>query len=208
MPLRTRLFIIISIIVLFVLGVSVFLLLSARKKSAVPAGATGGEATPTAGSNVIDSSNFDQSKLPGATSAIAPAPTTMPSQPATALEIEQNAAKQIAKIFVERYNTFSTDNNLQNIREVEELVTPTLWKKLSMRLTSATAPASPYMVVTTQAMSTAIATWQDTVAQVVIQARKTTDRNGTTTTAEETITVAMVKQGNNWLVDNFTAPTP
>lgn len=196
MPLRTRLFIIISIIVLFVLGVSVFLLVSTRKKTAVPA--------PNGVSpSVIDSNNFDQSKLPGATPPATPAPTNLPVKPLTALETEQNAVKQIAKIFVERYNTFSTDNNFQNIREVQEIVTPTLWKKLSARLGS-TTPAPLYMVVTTASVSTSITDWQNMSAQVTVQTRKNTQKNGVITAVNETFTVTMAKLGNNWLVDSFT----
>ncbi|MBI5729270.1 MAG: hypothetical protein HY983_03480 [Candidatus Magasanikbacteria bacterium] len=206
MSLRTRLFIIISIVVLFVLGVSVFLVVSSKKKAVAP-GTTDGQPGAPAGSDVIDNSNFDQSRLPGATPPAAPAPANLPIKPSTALEVEQNAAKQIAKIFVERYNTFSTDNNLQNIREVEELVTPTLWKKLSARLGS-TTPAPFYMVITTQAFSTSIADWQDATAQVTIQTNKTTQKNGAITTARETITVTMTKLGNSWLVDSYSVAKP
>lgn len=205
MTLRTRLFIMVSIIVLFVLGVSLILLISAKKKAAVPT-ITGEQNVPTE-SNVIDSSNFDQSNLSGATPSVAPAPTNLPIKPPTALEMEENAAKQIAKIFVERYNTFSTDNNFQNIREVEEIATPTLWKKLSLRLGRAT-PAPLYMVVTTQAFSTSIADWQDTTARVAIQTRKTTKNNGAATTTQETIMVMMAKQGSKWLVDSFVVTKP
>lgn len=204
MPLRTRLFIIISIVVLFVLGVSVFLLISSKKKAGVaPAGQTTAEAD---GSGAIDGGFVEPQSPASAPAAAAPA-GRLPSKPLSAAEAEQNAAKQIARIFVERYNTFSTDNNFQNIREVEEIVTPALGKKLSARLASA-APAPVYMVVATVAVATSIAEWGDASAQVIIQARKTTQKSGAAETIQETITVTMAKQGGKWLVDSYASARP
>ena len=201
MPLRTCLFIIISIIVLFVLVVSVSLLVVSKKKAVAPAAV--GESSAPAGANAVDSGNLGQLKSLEAVAA----PVNLPIKPSTELETEQNAAKQMAKIFVERYNTFSTDNNLQNIREVKELVTPALWKKISARLKNAVS-ASLYLAVTTEAISSSIVDWQDITAQVAIQARKTTRKNDATATAQETITVVMAKQGGNWLVDSYTTAKP
>lgn len=204
MSLRTRLFIVISIVVLFVLGVSVFLLISSKKRAG---GASAGPTTAGAeGSGAIDGGFVGPQSPETAPSAVAPA-GSLPIKPLSAAEAEQNAAKQIARIFVERYNTFSTDNNFQNIREVQELVTPALWKKLSARLES--APPSPvYMAVTTKAIATSVADWQDTSARVVIQTSKTTSKNGAAATVQETIAVTMAKQEGNWLVDSYTSARP
>jgi len=90
MPLRTRLFIIISIIVLFVLVVSVSLLVVSKKKAVAPAAV--GESSAPAGANAVDSGNLGQLKSLEAVAA----PVNLPIKPSTELETEQNAAKQMS----------------------------------------------------------------------------------------------------------------
>lgn len=184
MSLRARLFIMISLLVLFVLGVVLFLTVLAKKKAATE--------------EALKNETASQTSVPSTPSAPVPVKPVLP----TALEVEQNAVKQLAKVFVERYSTYSTDNNFQNIREVQELVTAPLWKKLSARLGSgSTSPF--YMVITSRAYGVSLSDWQADAATVNVQIRKSTMKNGATTSANETIVVTMVKQDKAWLVDNF-----
>lgn len=194
MPLRTRLFIIISILALFILGISVFLLI-AGKKSSAPASQP---------SNTGSNGNLPiNNTVPGGVQ-----PTTIPSgtpiRPATSAEIDQNAAKQLAKIFVERFNTYSSDAAYQNIRDVQSLVTNSFWKTLSARLSLPTSSTSAFVGATTEVMVANVSTFKSDAATVAIKTRRTATQNNTVVVTYQNIVVELVKLNGTWLVDSQT----
>ena len=127
--LRTRLIVVATMIILVILGISVGIMVFFKKQPAAPETATG----PT---STIDSTNFS--------SQITPKPTVVPPgstvKPATTEDTLRNAAKQMAKIFIERYGTYSSDAEYANIRELQGLVTADLWKVLEKTI-GTTKPA-------------------------------------------------------------------
>lgn len=190
MSLRNRLFVIISLIVLFILGVSLFLVWKSRQKPAPPtpvtAQTTPGAALPAGGGGAVNNTP---------PSPVVPVITTNPE------DVQKNAAKQLARIFIERYNSYSTQNDYLNITEVKDLVTPTLWKKISSRLNK---PATgPFVGVTTQVLSTAITSWSPERAEVELRAVKDQDQNGSVTRTQQSVKVIMIKSGKTWLADSF-----
>ncbi len=196
MSLRTRIFIIVSLGVLAILGVSLLILLFSRSHSAAPSPSGPTTTTP---SNVIDNSNFNQTVLPGAT--ITPPPSGVPVKAQTSLETEQTTVKQLAKLFIERYNSYSTQNNSQNILSVQNLVTPAYWQKLSGYIGQ--SEPSSFTGVTTVVLSTSIDSWQDTSAALTLKTQRVINNNGVTTVTYQTYTVSMVKQNSSWLVSNY-----
>lgn len=198
MPLRTRIFIIISLIVSVVLGISVFLLILAKQKAAAPTTPAGTE-VPGGSSQETGAGGSSQNNQQ--TQTFAPLQTGIPIKPATTLETEQNSAKQLAKIFIERYNTYSTQNNSQNIKEVQSLVTDSLWKKLSGYIGKGASPI--FSGVTTMVISTSLDSWQTTSASVTLKTRRAAEKNDTVSVTYVTYTVSMVKENGSWLIDSF-----
>jgi hypothetical protein len=132
-------------------------------------------------------------------------PTGLQIKPASSLENTQNGVRQLAKVFVERYNSFSTQNNFQNIREVRDLVTPTLWTRISQPLNKPAPLNQTYMSVLAEAMNTTLNSWTDARAEVLVKVRKTTEETGKKTLESyQDVTVVMVLSGKNWLADSFT----
>ncbi len=196
MSLRARIFIIVSILVLLILGISIFLVVSNKNKNTQPqisqTGMTGNNAGVTGG----------QTGSP--TSVGAQAPAGLPAKTATPLEAEKNGAQQLAKVFVERYGTYSTDNNFQNIKDAQTLVTQSLWLKISAPITSkTTTSAGNFIGMTTKVISMDLTGWSDTKATVELKTTRTEEKNGVVTTRYQNATVDMVKVNASWLVDKL-----
>lgn len=192
LPLRTRIFIAASVVALAVLSISLILLIQAKKRRAAVSTAPAGEVQNSGGVQAVND------VLRPATSDITRA---APPKQATAAEVEQNGALQLAIIFIERYYSYSTDNNFQNIREVETLVTPELWKKLSARLS---APASAeFSAATTAALSSELKVWGSETAQIYLKVVKITESGGASARSYQGAMVTLSKRGGKWLVDSF-----
>ena len=182
MSLRARLFILISLTILVILGISLFLL--SRVKKTTPAEQNQANTTT------------NNSGTTGQNPVISAKPSTL-----SPLEREQTGVRQLAKIFTERYGTYSTDNNYENIKEVESVVTPDLWKKLSAKLS--TPATGPFYGVTTQVLRTDLAQWGTTSATVTVQAVKNVTSNGQTSKVYQNANVTLVKTGEDWLISSF-----
>ena len=192
MSLRARIFIIISIFVIFILGISIFLVVRNKNKSADPQ-----TVTPT------DSTASQNGVQPNGQILVGDqAPAGLPAKTATPLEAEKNGAVQLAKVFVERYGTYSSDNNFQNIKEVEALVTPALWSKISAPMNAKTTTAS-FVGVTTKVISLELTAWSDIAATVELKTTRTEEKNGAVSTRYQNAIVQMVKTGGVWLADKL-----
>ena len=193
LSLRARLFIIISLVVLFILGISLLLIIA--RKNPTPTVVPGGNEQV----NTISINN-------GVTLAQNGVTVTPPSgaviKPATPLEAEQNAVKQLARIFLERYSTYSTDNDYQNITDVQELVTPEMWIKISARMKTAPTAGS-FVGVTTNVISMDLGDWSADKAMVVFKTNSVEEKNSITSSTYQTVQVFLVKTGDNWLVEKF-----
>jgi hypothetical protein len=124
MSLRARIFIIFSVIVLLILSVSIFLVVKNRNGGGANAPVT----IPDSGNK---NTNNSSGSVGGAGTVV---PKGLPVKPLSSLEVEQNGVEQLAKIFIERYGTYSTDNEFENIKEVESLATKSLGQKLAWEL--------------------------------------------------------------------------
>lgn len=140
----------------------------------------GGEGAPNGGGNI--------------------SPSTV--SPLTATEKEQIAARQTAKLFFERYNTYSTDGNFENIREVEPLVAAALWKQLSARIKPVSASAS-FVAMDTQVVATSIASWSDKAATILLSCRISDEKNSQITTRVQDAKVSVTRGSTGWLVEKF-----
>jgi hypothetical protein len=192
MSLRVRIFIILSIIVLFILAVSIFLFVRGKQKNDLSS-----DVQPT--STVSNNNSSGQIAQPGAT--VIPAGT--PVKPLTAEEMEKNSVEQIAKIVVERYGTYSTDNEFQNILEVKTLVTPALWTKISAAMKTKNTN-TVFFGITTKVASTQISDWSGDAATVVLKTVRTENKNGSVKNMYQDVTVGMKKTESVWLANTLT----
>jgi len=196
LSLRARIFIIVSLVVLVILGISVFLVIKSKKNAA-----DGGVTTIPGNNNVIDSTNFNYNPNIQTPIVGGQIPQGATVKPATSLEVEQNAVLQLAKIFIERYNSYSTDSNYQNIVEVQELVTDDLWKSLSAKIGK--TPTGAFVGVTTKVFSSEISDWSAKAATISMSAAINEEKGGNMSDRQAKVSVSLVKNGNDWLVDKF-----
>lgn len=190
MSLRARIFLIISVVVLVILAVSIFLVVRNRNKdNQTPA--------PSGPTSTVSESVLPAGQLP------TEIPAGMPVKTATPLEAEKNGVEQLAKVFVERYGTYSTDNLSQNVKEAQDLVTKSLWAEISVGL-NAPITSRPFYGITTKVMGTDLTSWTATKAMVSLRTRRTEDKdNGAITTRSQNVTVEMVKEGGVWLANDI-----
>lgn len=195
LSLRSRIFIIISLAVLIILGLSLFFVFLGQKKNAPAPENTGEDAAVPAANSVV---------LPtGQTVVVNPVAQGLTPQVPTALENEQNSARQLARIFIERYNSYSSASNFENLLEVKDLATPALWAKISGPLTKPPAASNGFIGVTTLAVATDLADWKDVSATVNIKTHITEDKGGAVTSRLAEVAIYLVKSNGNWLVDKF-----
>lgn len=190
--LRSRIFIIASVVLLVILAISIFLVVLSKKKAAAPG-------TTTTPSNVIDQTNFN-----GQINASEPVqlPSDATVKPLSTEEQMKNAARQMAKIFTERYNTYSSDSDFSNIREVETLVTSNLWNIISKKMTAGQT-GGEFIGMTTKVATAELIDWQIDRATVTISARRTETKGVVVSEKNQQAIVQLVKSNGNWLVDNF-----
>ncbi|EKD43016.1 MAG: hypothetical protein ACD_72C00503G0002 [uncultured bacterium] len=189
--LRARIFIVISLIVLFILGVSLFLLVRAKKINLPFTDQT--TTTPIAAEETV----------PG----IGPngEPAVVTALPVTALEAEKRGVQQLAKIFFERLNSYSSESQFNNVRDVKEMVTASYWKELSAKLPSISA-ATGVQVFSSKIVtvySVKLVSWNGDSATVDMQMKVSETKNGTTIDSNQEAVVTMVKQNGSWLVDKY-----
>jgi len=193
LTLRARIFAISSVVILVILAIVIGLIVWGKRQKTVLT--PGGTATTTV-------------ETPGTTSGTV-SPGVSPEvlqglkvQAPTTEAMEKNAVKQLAKVFVERYGSYSTDNDWQNIRDVEGLVTNNLWSELSKKLTGKNG--SVFVGVTTKAIAATVTDWtKDKTAVVNLQVNSIEERNGTQTTVQKSATVNLEKVSGQWLVSAF-----
>jgi len=196
LTLRSRIFILISIVVLIILAIVIFLLVMAKKPSLIF-----GTKTPTTTENY----NTADGNTPVGIGT--PAAVTDFSQIKVKVQgtedAEKNAARQTARIFIERYNSFSNESSWQNVRDVENLATTDLWKVISKPMEKNSGLSTNSLVVVTGVASLNLTEWSASAAKVAVMANRTETRSGVETKLVKNYNVVLVKTGDNWLVDDF-----
>ncbi len=198
--LRARIFVVISLIVLVVLSISIFLFVRAKKQAVLKDQPVDTDSVPAETSDNNSSST-----------APAPVPATdntsnLKVNPASSLDIQQNAAKQIAKIFLERFNSFSSESQYQNVRDIQTLVSKSYWSQLSAKMPATKVEqniTSPFSSTITKVYSTKIVEWSDQLATVDLQAKIMEEKNGVIKNLDKQAKVDLTSDGKNWLVDKF-----
>jgi len=196
MPLRTRLFIILSVVIIIILAVSVLLLVSKKKKAKQAATKT--TTVETGGVNQIN--RLPVQGVADISSNVTNGTITI-AQPTTE-EMQKNAAKQMSKVFTERYGSFSNQNGYQNIIEVKELSTVVLYSDISKIMTT-TQNQSTYYGMTTKVVTMSITKWSSSSATITLSTSRSETKSSSTKKINQDAIVQMTKSGNSWLVSSF-----
>ncbi|MFA6427613.1 MAG: hypothetical protein WCW16_04180 [Candidatus Magasanikbacteria bacterium] len=189
LTLRQRIFIISGIIIGVILAVVLFILYARAPKA--PDADVIEEQADQNQANV----NTQQTQIPR---VIVPAPTsTVPQTP------EEVYMKQLAKMFVERFLSYSNQSGDQHLEDVLTFVTP---KMKAWVLNQAVEQKQVYEGMTTSVLSTHVLEKTGDKAKIEIGAQQIVTRekeNGgiETLTEQKTGSVDLVKVGGEWKVD-------
>jgi hypothetical protein len=117
---------------------------------------------------------------------------------------EELYTKQLAKIFVERFNTYSNQNQNNHIEEVKEIVTDSMYNWIE---TTKINYSENYEGLTTQVLSSIINNFSSSKASVYLSAIETSQKkiDGKIELEKKNseFRVELVKQDGKWLVNGF-----
>ncbi len=192
--LRQRLFIIISLIVVIILAI-IFYLNYRRNTSNLPAAGT------------IFSGQPAETSDPGGDTAVNQAPGDVKQEVVTKPYSEDIYVRQLAKIFVERFNSYSNQDDNGHINDTLSLASPEMqtWLKAQMKVDS-----RDYEGIVTSVLATKLSEKTADKATILIEAQQVLEKKVLTATGpvtrEERMRkgrVALVQIGGAWLVDGL-----
>ncbi|MFH1291768.1 MAG: hypothetical protein ABIH87_01040 [bacterium] len=198
MPLRTRIFILVTVVVLMILAISLFLF-TFFKGSKPENNQTVDSTTIESTTDLYDTGTSDIQIL-GQDGQIVQISNVV-VEPMSQEQIEKNAAEKLARIFIERYGSYSNQNEQQNIKEVEVLSTKDLWAEISKKIGGESG--TKYVGVVTKVVTSKITLWQEISATVELYAMREVEENNKVQTSQQAVVVYMVKTDGQWLVDDF-----
>jgi hypothetical protein len=195
-----RITIITIIAILLLLAVIYFLFMYKFPGSTLPS-FTGKSETKQTSQNLPVGNNNTVS------SSSLPAKTNNP--PATSEEKTKKYLKSMAESFAERLGSYSNQSNFDNIGNLKVLMTSSMrsWADKYVAEQRKNPYSGVYQGVTTQAITSNIKDFDSAggKADIVVQTQRvTTVGTSNPTTATQDITITLVEQNGNWLVDNAT----
>lgn len=113
----------------------------------------------------------------------------------------------VARTFVERFGSYSTDIDYTNVEDVMSLATAGLTSRLSTLLADArTTPETGFYGVSTHVITVDMVeeTEETATLEITTQRQETFDNPSNTSVRYQDILVELTKSGNRWLVSNFT----
>lgn len=122
-------------------------------------------------------------------------------------DIQVTTAPTIARTFVERLGSFSTESGYKNIDDVMVLATDSLQNELkNLKNQALSAPESTYYGVSTRVVSLTTDNESDAKAEITILTQRTEsiDDPRAKETRYQNIELTLVKDGEDWLVEDYT----
>lgn len=198
LTLRTRIFAIVSIVLLLILAISIAITVFSNKKTE-----TENQLTNTQENQEQQIFDEQTGVLINSTGVI---PTTInENAPIAQMNDEEkmkSIVQNIAKIFVERYGSYSTDNPGQNLKDLEVLSTPDLWKVLKARIENMSASQS-FIGVSTRSFSSSLINFEKEKALVRVISAREENKNGEINNFNQEAEVSLVMVKDSWLVDDI-----
>lgn len=189
METRKKIFILLSVLVLFILAFILLYFFFYRSKPAQPTV----EETSTATSTT---------EIPATTqnTVVAPVKNTPPPPPTTTEERERLYVKQLARTFVERFETSSSQNKNRNIEDATALSTANMASYIA---TKAQAQTGEYTGVTAKVISMEVLSFDGASASVKIGAQLETQTRDSSQTSYKNGRVDLKKVDGVWKVDGL-----
>lgn len=132
----------------------------------------------------------------------------VPAVPLTSEEKQAATAQTVAKIFVERFGSYSSQSEAQNLQDILPLTTGSYGAKLEAQIVSLKAKeaGTDYYGVSTRFISLTVVRMEAEAAtfDIVTQREEATGSPSNTSVKYQTVTVTLKLDGQNWLVDSAT----
>ncbi len=121
--------------------------------------------------------------------------------------VKETSPSTVARTFVERLGSYSTEADAENIEDILPMATASFQNELQalVRKARETSDGAYYGISTIliTAPKTVSSTATQTVLSMTTQREETIDTPGNTTVIYQSITVTLVKSGTTWLVDDY-----
>lgn len=130
----------------------------------------------------------------------------IPGQEPLDLTGYEEDASTIARVFVERFGSFSNHSAYENVSSVMDISTSSLQSRLDDLVNSTSADnGAVYYGVSTYVVSITQKEVTETleVLSVLTQREESIDSPSNTTVKYQTMEITLVKEGGEWLVDDF-----
>lgn len=194
LTLRSRILIIVSLVVFLILAISISLVVFSKKKAQE-------EAVLLDNNQNIENQIIDEMDVvPGII------PTKIPSGavviPQTQEEFLKTACLNLSKVYVERYGSYSTDNPGKNLKDLEVLSTTDLWKILKNRMDNLQVDGNFFSVVT-KAIGASFDLYSKEKATVIVMTSKEESKNGEISNYNQEVELILVGSKGSWLVDDI-----
>ena len=173
--------------VLILIAIILILLFLPRKKTST---------TPTANqTNTLESTNSQTTTEPK------PEPT-----PVTPEQKQQATAETVAKIFAERFGSYSSESEADNLEDILPLTTTSYAATLQAQIKKLrdAGPAADYYGVTTRVLSTTLSGElgaDSAIFDVLTQREEATGSVSNTAVKYQTLTISLKLVGEDWLVN-------
>ena len=115
-------------------------------------------------------------------------------------DADETYAKQISRIFTERFFTYSNQNDNQHIEDVLTLLTPSMEKWVK---TQELEGGDQYSGLTTKVIASSIGEIENNSATVLLDAQQTIRENGSEIVEYKSGRVDLVRSGSDWKVNGF-----
>ena len=125
--------------------------------------------------------------------------------PAATLEEKQVAGfKVVAENFVERFGTYSSQSGISGLDDLRFSVTDKMFTWLESQYQArAKADYKVYYGFTTRSISSSVLSSNEAsgTATVLVEARRSEDKDGQVSVLDQSIKIDLIKVGKNWRVD-------
>jgi hypothetical protein len=128
-------------------------------------------------------------------------PITLPELTEEEKSVEE--LQNLARIFAERYGSFSNQGGFQNIDDVQTLVTAEMkdWLEQKKQESMEKYPINgEYFGITTSAPISKVESFTEDKAMIVITTQRKETKNGETTNYNQDIKIEFTKQDGKWLI--------
>lgn len=193
LDLRQRIIVAILAVVGVIVVVAGGYMLFVRQKSPAPTPTIANEPTQTGTTNT-------DSTTPAATTPVSIFTPAAPTPTETKATPQEVIIKQTARFFVERFGSYSNQNQDGRLEEILPIATPVMAQWLR---TQDISQGDVYSGVTTKVVTSKIASQSGAKASVTIGAQIEETTDGNTTVTYKTGRVELLQQGAEWKIDGF-----